>query len=147
MNLPTIILALLGLACYIALFYVVVSSPLYTGGRVRRLFLSSLSVMVAWQLSALVVTLARRESVAMAGYQAMSMIVVAFGVFYALFVRTFLMKQHNIGLAVGGGVLCVVTSALVLAARSSIFNSLYWNTASQFYYPTFGPLAAVVGVP
>ncbi|MCD6287140.1 MAG: hypothetical protein J7M39_14625, partial [Anaerolineae bacterium] len=85
MNLATI-LAILGLACYSALFYVVASSSHYARGRVRRLFLSSLVGMVAWQLSALVVGLARRESVAMAGYQAMSMTIVAFGLFYALFV-------------------------------------------------------------
>ncbi|MCD6286603.1 MAG: GAF domain-containing protein, partial [Anaerolineae bacterium] len=64
-----------------------------------------------------------------------------------LFVRTFLMKQNNTWLAVGGGALVAVTSALVLTAGSSIFSGLYWNTATQFYLPTFGPLAPVIGVP
>ncbi len=146
MNLPAI-LAILGLACYSALFYVIVSSPMHTRGKVRRLFLASLVVMVAWQVSALVVSLAHSESLAIMGYQAMTSIVVVFGISYALFVRAFLMMSDNRGLTVGGSLLSIVTVVLVVAARSSILRSVYWNTTTQFYLPTFGPLAAVVGVP
>lgn len=146
MNLPAV-LAILGLACYSALIYVVVSSPVHTRGRVRRLFLLSLVVMVAWQLSALVVSLAQREGLAMAGYQSMTAIVVVFGVVYALFVRTFLMMPNTRGLALGGGILSAITLGLVLVARPSIISSVYWNSTTHFFLPTFGPLAAVVGIP
>jgi len=146
MNLPAI-LAILGLACYSALFYVVVSPPTHTRGSVRQLFLLSLVVMVAWQLSALVVSLARVESVAITGYQAMTAIVVAFGVSYALFVRTFLILGDNKALITVGGLLSAITFALVLAARPSIIQGVYWNSTTHFFLPEFGPLAPVVGVP
>jgi hypothetical protein len=146
MNLPAV-LSILGIACYGALIYAVVASPRSTDWKIRRLFLGSLVVMVIWQLSALVVSLARQERTALAGYKAMSASVSLFGVSYALFIRAFLGKKNSKGWVLGGAALCVGTVALVTPDRLGVFAGVIWNDRTNFYLPKFGPLLPLAFAP
>ena len=146
MNLPAI-LSILGFVCYGVLIYTILPYSVRARGRVGQLFLLNLMVMICWQGSALVVSLARSESLALVGYQAMSVIVMAFGVLYAIFVRAFLGLKVRNKVVTGSSVLWVVTLVLLIVARSWIIKDVYWNTRTHFYLPVFGTLAPIVGVP
>jgi len=140
-------LALLGLACYSALFVAVAASPMHAKDRVRRLFMASLVTMAAWQLSALVVSLASSEDLAMVAYQAMAIIVVAFSVLYTLFIRAFVAKPPSLWFSATGGVLSLAIVVSVVWARAGIYRKLVWDGTAQFYLPTYGPLALIIGMP
>jgi signal transduction histidine kinase/ActR/RegA family two-component response regulator len=146
MNLPAL-LSILGLICYSALLYVILSSPQAAKGKIRRRFFGSLSVMVAWQIAALVVSLARRVPVAIAGYQAMSVIICVFGVAYLLFIRAFLGLRSPRHWVLGGTLFCVVIVVLFFIAPQGIYESVYWNTTTDFYLPAFGPLVPLLVIP
>jgi signal transduction histidine kinase len=140
-------MSLLGLACYAALIYLIAPYAMRSQERLRRLFLLNLVVMFAWQSSALLVSLARGEALALVGYQAMSTIVVASGVMYAAFVRAFLELRVYTRVILGGTALLVLSFLLLVAARPLVIQGLYWSTQTGFYLPVFGPLAAVIGIP
>jgi signal transduction histidine kinase len=139
------VLSLLGLVCYAALTYIVAAHAVRSQERPRRLFLVMLATMAASQASALVVSLARSESLALVGYQAMSTMAIAAGMAYAAFVRAFLGLRVYSRVIVGGGILCALTLAVLVTAPTWIMLDLHWSAQAGFYLPEMAPGSFAVG--
>ncbi len=146
MNLPAL-LSILGLACYSGLFHIVITAPRSTRVRVRRLFLSTLTVMIGMQTTALVVSLAQSEEVAIAAYLALSAVFLVFGIAYVIFVHTLLRIEDGEGLFLGSIALSIGMLILIGVAPTRVIAGVYWNATTHFYLPRFGPLLPVIGIP
>ncbi len=146
MNLPAFV-SLAGLLCYGGLTFVVLRRGLRDTGAVLRLFVGYLALMVVYQGSALAVSLARSEAVALHWYAIMSALLLGQFVVYSTFVRAFFhIRGHRYVIWVGLA-MWALCSLLAASHLEGFIVGVYWNDTTHFYLPIFGDLLAIYAVP
>ena len=146
MNFPAFT-SIAGLLCYGWLMAIVLRRGFRETGAVHRLFLVYLGFMTLWQGSALVVSFARDERMALRWYVIMTAVVLGQFVCYAVFVRAFFAVKGHRGVPWAGFLLWGVSSLVVWLYRDLFIVDVQWSELTHFYLPVFGPSAPIVAIP